>query len=162
MWSTRDPVGGTVVRYGANDLSQITYGTAVTFDPKVNVGELAQDVHTVHLTGLLPDTTYSYACGSDASGGGSSAVMHFTTARVDPTDESWAPSIAVYGDMGISTNAQDTLPWLLADLNAGEYPQRHKLIATPVKQYRREVVGSRMHPPPPSPFPPPPPPYLCF
>ena len=33
--------------------------------------------------------------------------------------DAWNPTLAIFGDMGISSNAQDTLVWLLKDLDDG-------------------------------------------
>jgi len=117
MWSTRDPVQGTFVRYGldSDKLSLVAEGNATTF--KARGSAEAQDIHLVRLTGLSPATEYFYAVGSDAQGAESSATAHFTTSPSDPL--SWSPTIAIFGDMGISPNAQATLPWLLKNLDDG-------------------------------------------
>jgi hypothetical protein len=123
-WSTRDPVAGSVVRYGvaaapggAAELDQAAAGNASTFQPPGSARP--QDLHLVRLTGLLPGTTYAYAVGSDAAGSDSSALFDFTTAPEATQATEWAPTLAIFGDMGISANAQDTLVWLLKDLEDG-------------------------------------------
>ena len=108
MWSTRAPVDGTFVRYGVADqgeLDEVTSGDAYTFQPFGSAE--AQDLHLVRLAGLLPGTVYSYAVGSGIDGAGSSETFNFTTHPADPAG--WVPTLAIFGDMGISSNAQDTM-----------------------------------------------------
>jgi hypothetical protein len=122
-WSTREPVPNTVVLYGLDSggdaqLDQVATGNATTFQPPGTA--LPQDLHLVHLTELEPGTKYAYVVCSDESGTNASDVFHFTTAfEGSSSSTEWTPTLAIFGDMGISSNAQDTLVWLLKDLNEG-------------------------------------------
>jgi len=121
-WSTRDPVPNTIVLYGlasggVAQLDQVATGNATTFQPPGTA--LPQDLHLVHLTELEPGTKYAYVVCSGTSGTNCSDVFHFTTAFDTSSSMEWTPTLAIFGDMGISSNAQDTLVWLLKDLNDG-------------------------------------------
>lgn len=113
MWSTRDVVSASVCSVGlqaqAPALPLSFSGATIPFSDVGNV----QTLHRVLMTGLAPGTTYAYQCGDGA--GNMSALYNFTTM---PGGD-WAPTFAVYGDMGITANAEATMPWLLADALSG-------------------------------------------
>lgn len=71
-----------------------------------------QTIHRVYLSGLTASTAYEYSVGSAAA---ASDVFRFTTPPYK------APTLAIFGDMGISSNAQDTMPFLVADAAAGVF-----------------------------------------
>ena len=64
----------------------------------------SQFIHTVNLTGLEPDTYYLYRVGSDLGW----SDLFFT--RTHPAGTDWAPTIALYGDLGNENAA--SLPFL--------------------------------------------------
>ena len=113
MWSTRDLVSESVV-----SVTAVPNGQPINFTgdiiPFSDVGNV-QTIHRVRLTGLTPATSYSYIVGDGA--GAMSQAYDFRTAPADGDD--WSPVLAIYGDMGISSNAQATMPLLLADAAAG-------------------------------------------
>ncbi len=86
-------------------------GASFPFSDSSNV----QTMHRAYLTGLSPSTTYTYAVG--ASGGTFSPIFSFTTQPARPF--AWQPTLAIFGDMGVSSNAQSTMPLLLADAASG-------------------------------------------
>lgn len=111
MWSTRNVVTPSVVQYSVNGGAQLTTtGEEIPFSDSNNV----QTLHRVYVTGLAPGSTVSYRVGD----GGSNVDDDVFNVTMAPTSN-WSPKIAVYGDMGISSNAQNTMPWLLADAAAG-------------------------------------------
>ncbi len=113
MWSTRAHVSASVVTVLTPTAANYT-GEVIPFSDGGNV----QTLHRVRLSGLTPATRYTYRVGDgSASGSTASSVFAFTTQPADPT--SWQPTLAIYGDMGISTNALSTMPLLLADAAAG-------------------------------------------
>jgi hypothetical protein len=90
---------------------QSVIGEEIPFSDVGNV----QTIHRARLVGLSAGTTYSYTVGSGL-GNETSQSYNFTTAP----ESDWFPTIAVYGDMGITPNAEATMPWLLADAAAGK------------------------------------------
>jgi len=105
MWSTRAAVPSSVVTLDG----KATYaGDSYVF---TDVGN-TQTIHRVYLTGLKPSTTYTYTVGDGANA--TSPAFHFSTAPYDHV-----PTAVVYGDMGISANAQATMPWLISDAAEG-------------------------------------------
>ena len=112
MWSTRAAVASSVaaVFLGSTPVANFS-GEAIPFQS----GNNTQTMHRVLLSGLQAGTTYSYSVGDGAAA--MSPVLNFTTQPEDAS--SWSPRVAIYGDMGISTNAQETMPWLLAEAQAG-------------------------------------------
>jgi hypothetical protein len=108
MWSTRAPTP-TLVAISAPTPANVS-GEAIAFSDGGNV----QTLHRVRLTGLAPATVYTYAVGS---AGAMSQAYTFMTQPAEPA--AWQPTLAIFGDMGISTNAQATMPLLLADAAAG-------------------------------------------
>jgi hypothetical protein len=113
MWSTRAPVAASVVTLLTPTPANFT-GEALPFSDGGNV----QTLHRVRLAGLAPGTKYTYRVGDGGAGAATtSPVLSFTTQPQDPA--SWQPTLAIFGDMGISTNAQSTMPLLLADAAAG-------------------------------------------
>jgi len=111
MWSTRAAVAGSVVSFApaAGGAPARASGEAFAFSDGGN----EQTLHRVRLAGLAPGTRYAYSVGDGA--GATSANFSFATAPAD----GWLPTIAVFGDMGISANALATMPWLIADAAAG-------------------------------------------
>uniref|UniRef100_A0A146M8T4 Purple acid phosphatase n=1 Tax=Lygus hesperus TaxID=30085 RepID=A0A146M8T4_LYGHE len=101
-WSTKQRAP-SVVEYGIDGLARSVKGTVKKF---VDNGprQLAQYIHRVKLSDLLPKQRYVYHCGSNL---GWSDEFWFRT--VDNTTD-WAPKLAVYGDMG-NENAR-SLPFL--------------------------------------------------
>ncbi len=110
MWSTRAPVSTSQVSV-LRPTAFNTSGTTFPFSDSNNV----QTMHRVYLSGLTPATTYTYTVG--AVGGTTSPPFTFTTQPARTA--SWTPTIAIFGDMGISTNAKSTMPLLLADAAGG-------------------------------------------
>ena len=110
MWSTRAAVAGSVVTILAPTPGNFS-GEAFPFSDGGNV----QTMHRVRLTGLAPATKYTYTVGD--GGAHASAPASFTTHPAAAGD--WQPTLAIYGDMGISTNALSTMPLLLADAASG-------------------------------------------
>jgi hypothetical protein len=112
MWSTNSPTQGSFVRYGLTDdaLNTTVAGTSYTFFPAGNTAP--QDLHRVFLTGLPVGFSGRYAVGDSA--GNISATFALKTQPA-----TWLPTLAIYGDMGISTNALATMPLLIADVAAG-------------------------------------------
>ncbi|XP_059155039.1 acid phosphatase type 7-like [Physella acuta] len=112
-WSTVND-SDSIVQYGlsvkALTLSQ--QGSSTKF---VDGGseKRVQYIHRVDLKDLLPNTIYYYIVGSQL---GWSATFHFKTM---PAGEDWAPSLAIFGDLG-SSNAQ-SLPRLVMDTSQGLY-----------------------------------------
>lgn len=113
MWSTRAVISESVVAVTAVPSGQPINFTGEIF-PFSDVGNV-QTIHRVRLTGLSPATSYSYIVGDGA--GAMSQAYEFRTAPAYGDD--WSPVLAIYGDMGISSNAQATMPLLLADAAAG-------------------------------------------
>ena len=115
MWSTRNAVESSVCAAGlvseAPSLPLSFSGEQIPFSDVGNV----QTLHRVTMTGLKPATSYAYQCGDGA--GNVSALYNFTT--LPAVGDDWAPTMAIYGDMGISPNAEATMPWLLADALSG-------------------------------------------
>jgi hypothetical protein len=111
MWSTRAAVAASVVTLLAPTPANVT-GEAIPFSDGGNV----QTLHRVRLTGLAPATRYTYTVGG-GSPATTSASFAFSTHPAAPA--AWQPTLAIYGDMGISSNAQATMPLLLADAAAG-------------------------------------------
>ena len=75
------------------------------------------------MTGLAPGTAYSYTVGS--TNGNVSGSFTFRT-QPAAADGEWDggrayPVLAIYGDMGVATNAHKTLPLLAADAAAGRF-----------------------------------------
>lgn len=115
VWNTQIDTG---------DTNQILYGTdgKVSKVQKANTTKFidggskkrSQYVHQAMLTGLEPNTVYTYMVGSTRYG--YSDQLSFKTW---PSGYDWAPSLAVYGDMG-NTNAR-SIPRLETDLAAGMY-----------------------------------------
>ena len=111
MWSTRSYVPTSVVSLLSPVAANVT-GSTFPFSDSNNV----QTMHRVYLTGLAPATRYTYTVG--APGASSSAPFSFTTQPAD--GGAWQPTLAIFGDMGISANAQATMPLLLADAASGK------------------------------------------
>ena len=110
MWSTRAHVAASVVTYNpAGGAPLSASGEQWLFSDVGNT----QTLHRVLLENLLPGTSYSYSVGDGASA--TSPLFNFSTAPAS----GWSPTIAVYGDMGISTNALSTMPLLLRDVEDG-------------------------------------------
>lgn len=105
MWSTRAAVGGSVVTLNGK---VAVSGESYEF---TDVGN-TQFIHRVRLSGLSPATRYSYTVGDGANA--TSPAFSFATPPYDHV-----PTLAVYGDMGISSNALSTMPLLIADAAAG-------------------------------------------
>lgn len=99
-WSTFDATNESTVLFGITGESRKSSvkGKSRLF---IDGGELkrSQYIHRVTLTGLQPETRYSYICGSEL---GWSPIFSFKTPR---TDTKWSPSFAIFGDMG-NENAQ--------------------------------------------------------
>jgi len=110
MWSTRAAVPASVVTLLSPTRLNVS-GDVFAFSDSGNV----QTLHRVHLTGLAPATTYAYTVGDGA--GAQSRSYSFTTHPADAS--AWQPTLAIYGDMGTSSNAQATMPLLLADAASG-------------------------------------------
>lgn len=109
MWSTRAPMPSVVSYSAAGGAAQRAAGDAIPFSDVGNV----QTIHRVRLAGLSPGTAYSYTVGDGANA--TSRAYSFTT----PSATAYSPTIAVFGDMGISANAQATMPWLIKDAQSG-------------------------------------------
>jgi len=110
MWSTRAPLATSVVAVRSPTAFNAS-GDSFLFSDSNNV----QTMHRVHLSGLTPATAYTYTVGS--TGGASSAPFTFSTQPAPGA--AWQPTLAIFGDMGISANAQATMPLLLADAASG-------------------------------------------
>ena len=109
MWSTRARTP-TLLAIAAPAPANVS-GEAIAFSDGGNV----QTLHRVRLTGLAPATVYTYAVGD-----GASAMSKSFTFMTQPADAAaWQPTLAIFGDMGISSNALATMPLLLADAAAG-------------------------------------------
>jgi hypothetical protein len=103
-WSTRLPVAASVVRIsGVGDVT----GASAVFFP--SGAARAQTVHRVRLTGLAQGAPFSYRVGDGA--GNWSDAWTVSPAR----GVAWNPTIAVYGDMGMSQNALNTMGLLMKD-----------------------------------------------
>ena len=110
MWSTRSPVSPSIVTFtAAGGAPQTAQGEELPFSNSGNM----QTIHRVRLAGLAPGTAYSYTVGDGR--GNTSGAFSFVT----PPSQGWSPGFAIYGDMGITSNALDTMPLLLADAQAG-------------------------------------------
>ena len=111
MWSTRSVVTPSVVLYSVNGgATQSTTGEEIPYSNADNV----QTLHRVYLSGLTPGASVTYSVGD-----GGVNVQNGTYTVVMP-DTNWNPPIAIFGDMGISSNAQATMPFLLADAASGD------------------------------------------
>ena len=106
MWSTRALPGGPSLAV-LEDGTTFT-GEALPFSEDGNV----QTMHRVRLTGLAPATQFSYRVGNGTI---MSAPFSHKTQPVSWASAGFAPTLAIFGDMGISSNAQDTMPLLIAD-----------------------------------------------
>lgn len=104
-FSTRLGTEASVVSLGTspNALTQTYTGEAAKFTDVAN----NQWVHSVTVDGLAPGTTYYYRVGDGA--GNSSEVFSFIT---QPQTWTRPPVLAIFGDMGIDVNAQQTMKWL--------------------------------------------------
>lgn len=113
-WSTFDKTPDSVVEFGIGDLNSSSVGDSEVF---VDGGKKrhTQYIHRATLTGLQPNTVYIYHCGSSL---GWSPEFWFKTVPRDG-DESWQPSLAVFGDMG-NENAQ-SLTRLQEETQRGMY-----------------------------------------
>ncbi|XP_014781554.1 acid phosphatase type 7 isoform X2 [Octopus bimaculoides] len=111
-WSTFKSGLNTIVKYGTDSLSHVAYGKAQRFiNPDLYFH--TQYIHVVTVPNLQPGVKYIYRCGSPQ---GWSEQFSFTAKR---NDSSWAPMIALFGDMG-SVNAQ-SLPRLLKEVKQNLY-----------------------------------------
>ncbi|KAK3914980.1 Acid phosphatase type 7 [Frankliniella fusca] len=117
-WSTGNKTDSIVKYGGGGQLLQTKAGSCSLF---VDGGskKASQYIHRVTLyyeepDSLQPETKYYYHVGSDR---GWSAIYWFMTPPENLNE--WAPSIAIYGDMG-NVNAQ-SLPRLQAETQAGNY-----------------------------------------
>lgn len=110
MWSTRAAVPTSVVEYAVSGGTPASAsGESWLFSDVGNT----QTLHRVRLTGLQAGTNYSYTVGDGANA--TSRAFAFAT----PPLSGWSPTIAVFGDMGISSNALATMPLLLRDVETG-------------------------------------------
>ena len=122
MWSTREaPPGG-----GAEAVA-----TAAAGGPPLHFAASSrlfsdannsQWLHNATMRGLAPGTGYTYTVGA---GGDVSAPRTFAT-QPPAAGGAWGggrayPAVAIYGDMGVATNAHKTLPLLYADVAAGRF-----------------------------------------
>ena len=107
MWTTRNHVAASNCA-----VAPLSGGAALHFTgeeiPFSDVGNV-KTLHRVHMSGLAAGARFNYSCG-DAQGE-MSPTYTFTT----QPQGAWSPRIAIYGDMGVSKNAQQTMPWLLQD-----------------------------------------------
>lgn len=97
-WSTMDATTESIIEYGIDDYTMLSYGNATKFVDG-GAGKHTQYIHRVTLAGLEPETRYIYHCGSSC---GWSSEFWFHTL---PLGSNWSPSIAIFGDMG-NENAQ--------------------------------------------------------
>lgn len=97
-WSTMDATAESIIEYGIDDYTMLSYGNATKFVDG-GAGKHTQYIHRVTLAGLEPETRYIYHCGSSC---GWSSEFWFHTL---PLGSNWSPSIAIFGDMG-NENAQ--------------------------------------------------------
>ncbi|KAH9504726.1 Acid phosphatase type 7 [Bulinus truncatus] len=114
VWSTINDTGDTTVHYGTNGkLTLVATGTRLKF---VDGGseKRSQFINKVILTGLAPETEYTYVVGSETYGW--SDKFTFTTW---PAGNNWSPSLVIFGDMG-NENAQ-SLPRMQMDALTGMY-----------------------------------------
>lgn len=111
-WSTRNDTTDSIVEYGIGGFVLTATGTSELF---VDGGseKHSQYIHRVVLSGLTPSSKYVYHCGSDY---GWSPEFWFNTV---PQESSWAPHVAIYGDMG-NENAQ-SLARLQEETQRGMY-----------------------------------------
>ncbi|KAL5008590.1 hypothetical protein ScPMuIL_014171 [Solemya velum] len=95
-WVTGNSTLLSVVEYGRQGLTQRALGNYTIF---TDGGKLHRSmfIHRVKITGLQPQTSYEYHCGSPAKGW--SAIYFF---RTMPEGVKWSPRFAIYGDMGNS------------------------------------------------------------
>lgn len=91
-WSTHKPTKGSLVQLKEGDeWKTMANGTSTYFDPDHNN---PQYIHKALLTGLKPETTYEYRCGSPDTW---SKVFTFKTGSLNAN---WTPRVAIFGDMG--------------------------------------------------------------
>ncbi|KAK3881900.1 hypothetical protein Pcinc_013699 [Petrolisthes cinctipes] len=111
-WTTPSPTDSSLVKYGRKKIEQTALGNSLKF---VDGGSEHREmwIHRVTLSGLQPDATYKYHCGSYQ---GWSEMFTFSTWKKG-TD--WPVSLAVFGDMG-AINAQ-SLPRLQEETQKGMY-----------------------------------------
>lgn len=97
-WSTFNDTPESMVEYGIGGMILTEIGSSKIF---VDGGpeKHSQYIHKVTLSNLTPGQKYVYHCGSSL---GWSSQFWFKT---PPTDPNWAPTLAIYGDMG-NENAQ--------------------------------------------------------
>ena len=123
MWSTRSDPGApseAVVAVAASGAAVAHFAaTSKVFTDSGNT----QSLHNTTMTGLAPGTAYSYTVGS--TNGNVSGSFTFRT-QPAAADGAWVggrayPVLAIYGDMGVGTNAHKTLPLLAADAAAGRF-----------------------------------------
>lgn len=113
MWSTRVSTSSIVTLTAAGGGPQRVAGEIIPFSDVGNI----QTLHRVRLTDLTPATAYSYTVGDGSSTvNATSRVFNFET----PPAQNWSPYIAVFGDMGVTSNALATMPLLLADAAGGK------------------------------------------
>jgi hypothetical protein len=115
MWSTRAAVNKTVVAAGpaAGEpaLPLLFTGEQIPFSDVGNV----QTLHRVTMVGLQPGTRYAYQVGD----GGDHVSAEFQFSTQPAAGSGWLPTLAIYGDMGVTANGQATMPWLLEDALSG-------------------------------------------
>jgi hypothetical protein len=111
MWSTRAAVAASIVAISAPAPANYS-GEAIAFSEGGNV----QTLHRVRVTGLAPGTAYTYTVGDGFS---ATSRAYTVSTQPAPPAAAWQPTLAIFGDMGISSNAQATMPLLVADAAAG-------------------------------------------
>lgn len=116
MWSTRDAVPAPVVTAGVlSGAPAMPLKLAAEVIPfKGDTGNV-QTLYRATLGGLQPGNSYLYQVGD--GGQHVSAIFNFTTRPLPSA--AWRPTFAIYGDLGISANGQETMPWLLQDALSG-------------------------------------------
>ncbi|XP_033104022.1 acid phosphatase type 7-like isoform X2 [Anneissia japonica] len=92
-WSTENTTLA-VVEYGQDRKLTLTAKGSTTKFINGGIQKSTQYIHRVKLTGLEPDKTYFYHCGSPD---GWSEMFWFQS---QPTGNKWSPKFAVYGDLG--------------------------------------------------------------
>ena len=111
-WSTLNRTADSRALVGRKRFETEFVGTSSIFVDGGAEGR-SQYIHTVTMTDLEPETYYLYRVGSSQGW----SDLFFT--RTHPAGTDWAPTIALYGDLGNENAA--SLPFLQRDISEGSY-----------------------------------------